>query len=135
VAVPLMLIPKLAPVVARHLSAYVDLAAADLQVLVRVLVRRFVAAAIAMSAILISLVLACAWIIAAAWDTSWRSLAIGGLLLLFASIAVVSAGLASRRWGADQHPFARLCEEWQSDQQLITDLSVAKAEPESGQAN
>jgi uncharacterized membrane protein YqjE len=128
-----MLIPRLAPIAVRHLSAYVDLATADLQVLAKLLVRRLVVVAIAMAATLVSLLLACTWVITSAWDTSWRNQSIGLLLLLFMVLAAASAGFASRRWGVDQHPFARLRDEWQCDQQLISELSGTRSVAESGQ--
>ena len=68
--------------------------------------------------------MACVWIISAVWNTEWRSAAIAGLFLLFAAITASGALLAARRWPLDRRPFARLRTEWDSDQELLRDVTT-----------
>jgi hypothetical protein len=119
----LSLLPKLTPVMARHLAAYVELAADDATVLARLLTRRLVAAAVALLGAIFTMLMGCLWIVTAVWDTSWRGLTIGALLVIFAAITAVGALIAMRRWSVDQKPFLRLRREWDSDQSLIADLA------------
>jgi uncharacterized membrane protein YqjE len=124
----LSLLPKLAPLVVRHLAAYVELAADDATALARLLTQRLVAAAVALLGTIFALLMGCLWIVTAVWDTSWRGPTIGALLVIFAAVAVVGAVIAMRRWSVDQKPFLRLRSEWDNDQSLIGELS----EPEAG---
>jgi len=127
----LSLLPRVAPLAARHLAAYMELAAADAAILARSLARRLIAAAVALLGAIFSLLMGCVWIVTAVWDTPWRGATIAGLLLLFAAVTIAGAVFATRRWPAGHEPFARLRSEWDSDQGLIRELSkpVDGAEP------
>jgi hypothetical protein len=119
----LQVLPKLAPLLARHLAAYVELLATAAALLARALAQRLVAAAVALVAALLALQLACAWIVAVAWDTPWRSPVLALLLALFILIAAGGVLLATRRSGALTQAANTLGEEWASDQKLIQELT------------
>jgi len=123
VSAVLSLLPRVAPLAARHLAAYVELAAADAALLARSLARRLIAAAVALLGAIFSLLMGCVWILTAVWETPWRGATIAGLLMLFTAVAIVGAVFAARRWPAGHEPFARLCGEWDSDQSLIREFS------------
>jgi uncharacterized membrane protein YqjE len=127
----LSLLPRVAPLAARHVAAYMELAAADAAVLARSLTRRLIAAAVALLGAIFSLLMGCVWIVTAVWDTPWRGATIAGLLLLFVALTIVGAVFAARRWPVGRQPFARLRGEWDSDQSLIRELSepVGDADP------
>lgn len=119
----LSLLPRVVPLAARHLAAYMELAAADAAILARSLAQRLIAAAVALLGAIFSLLMGCVWIVTAVWDTPWRGATIAGLLMLFAVVTIAGAVFAARRWPMGQEPFARLRSEWDSDQGLIRDLS------------
>ena len=111
-----------AAIAVRHVGAYTELVASDLDASSRAIRRRVIAASIMGVAILLAVSLACLWIIAATWDTPQRTWAIGGLLVLFVVIAlaafwrfrVLDAGApgllsqTSREWEKDRRLLERL---------------------------
>ena len=119
----LQVLPKLAPLLARHLAAYVELLATDAALLAQALAQRLLAAAVALVAALLALQLACAWLVAVAWDTPWRSPVLALLLAVFVLLAAGGVLLATRRSGALVRAVTTLGEEWASDQKLIQDLT------------
>jgi hypothetical protein len=78
---------------------------------------------VALVAALFALQLACAWIVAAAWDTPWRSTVLALLLAMFVLLAAGGALLVTRRSGALAQAVTTLGEEWASDQKLILELT------------
>jgi uncharacterized membrane protein YqjE len=124
----LSLLPQIAPLVARHVAAYIELAAADARQQARLLSRRLIAAAVALLGTLFAVLLSCAWFVAAVWDSPWRSQAFAALIMLFAVIATVAALIATRRDDAIAETRANLQTEWTSDQNLIHELSGKTAD-------
>jgi len=122
----LLLLPKLAPVLARHIAAYAELTASDVTGAARFLARRLVAGAVAVIAAFFALAIACTWIVAASWNTPWRTPVMGTLLSLFAAIAVGCAWWVTRRSAAGASPFCDLRAEWDRDQALLDDLSESR---------
>ena len=90
-------VPRMAPHVARHLAALARLGARDARVAASAYGRHAARLAIAAVAGFFAVLLGCAWLLAIAWDTEWRSWVAGGLALLFAIAAF--ALLASARKG------------------------------------
>jgi uncharacterized membrane protein YqjE len=128
VANALSLLPQIAPLVARHVAAYIELAAADARQQARLLSRRLIAAAVALLGTLFAVLFGCAWFVAAVWDSPWRSHALAALIVLFAVIALAGALVATRRAGAVTETRANLQAEWTSDQNLIHELSGKSAD-------
>jgi hypothetical protein len=114
-------LPKLAPLVLRHLAAYLELTAEEVAALVRDLTQRVLAVAMALVAGIVALLLGCLWVTALAWDTPWRGMVIGSLVVLFGLTAAILGARATRGWKPGQRPFARLRTEWESDQLLLQD--------------
>jgi hypothetical protein len=126
-SVSLALLPTAAPILARHLGAYAELAAADAAQLAHLLAQRLVAAAVALLGIIFTLLLGCVWLLGMVWDTPWRSATLAALILLFAAVATTGAVLAARRWKTGAAPFAALCQQLEIDRLLIS----AHTAPES----
>jgi uncharacterized membrane protein YqjE len=127
----LNLLPKLAPLAVQHLSAYVELAAAESSLFARDLTARLVAAAVALLGAIFTLMIGTLWILASVWDTTWRNPVIAALFLLFAAVAVVGVVIAVRRWPLGKEPFSQLRDEWNRDQTMMRECS----EPPAGEAS
>jgi len=125
-AASLELLPKFAPIVARHFTAYLDLFADDAAELGTHMARRIVAIVVALLALSFTLAMACVWILSAVWDTPWRYFGIAGLLLVFAIATVVAWLTAVKRPEPAWSPFHRLRAEWTLDEQLIAELLQGK---------
>jgi hypothetical protein len=120
----LSLLPKLAPLAARHLTAYVELAATDATIAAGLLQRRLLAGAISLLGAVFAVLLACTWLLAASWDTPWRDVVFGVLLAMFVAVSTGSWSRATAERPGAIRPFARLRAEWEQDQQLIRDLTA-----------
>lgn len=125
---PLELLPKFAPVVARHFAAYLDLFADDAAELGAHVAKRMIATLVALLALSFTIAMACVWILSAAWDTPWRQIAIASLFVVFAAATVAAWFTAVRRPEVDWSPFNRLRAEWTLDEQLIAELMAGKDE-------
>ena len=119
---PLELLPKFAPVVARHFAAYLELFADEANELGSYVARRVAATIFALLALGFAVAMACVWFLNAVWDTQWRQFGIVCLLVVFAVAAVVAWITAMKRPAANWSPFQRLRSEWTLDHQLITEL-------------
>jgi hypothetical protein len=120
-------VPRMAPHVARHVAALAKLGAHDAGRAAAVYGRFATRLAIAGVAGLLALGMACTLIMAAAWDTDYRTWAAGGLTALFAIAALVT--LSSARRGAAKHaPFATLKRNLDLDRKLYADLWPATLE-------
>jgi len=119
---PLLLssLPAAAPIMARHLSAYAELACADATLLAHALARRLLAVAVALLGIGFALLLGCVWLVGGVWDTPWRSPTLAALILMFIALAVFGSLQAARRWQAGSEPFAALRGEWSKDRRLLS---------------
>ena len=111
-----------ASIAVRHLGAYGDLIASDLDLTSRDLRRQLVAAAVMAFGTLLAIGLACVLVIAAAWDTQARLWVIGALT----AAALIVAGVALlrlRRAKAGAVPLlAQTTREWDKDRQLLEEL-------------
>lgn len=123
---PLELLPKFAPIVARHFAAYLELFSDEATELGAQVARRVAAVVAALLALSFALAMACLWILNAVWDTPWRQAGIIGLLLVFAAAAIAAWITAVRRPVNGWAPFHRLRSEWTLDQQLIVELMDAR---------
>jgi uncharacterized membrane protein YqjE len=118
----LWLLPKAAPVLLRHLVAYVDLAGLELARAHREIARQALASAIVVICGIFALGLGCLAVVACTWDTPHRVSAIvwmgGGFLLLGIAAAVRRAKLARSR----SEPFAAVRQAWREDRVLLERL-------------
>jgi uncharacterized membrane protein YqjE len=132
---PLLLssLPAATPVMARHVSAYAELAATDAALLVNALTKRLIAAAVALLGTGFALLMGCVWLVAGVWDTPWRSPTVAALTLLFTALAVAGSLRVSRRSTASPEAFAALREEWSKDRQLLGGPRAGLAQPGGSQ--
>jgi uncharacterized membrane protein YqjE len=114
-------LPRLAPVLLRHLVAYGDLLAEETDGALRQWRRRAIGLAVASVAGAMALLLGCAWIIAANWDGPHRLLAPALLCLGFLLLAL-AAWAWTQAAAAVPPPFARLRAELRRDRELIASL-------------
>jgi uncharacterized membrane protein YqjE len=118
-------LPKAAPVLLRHLAAYVELAALDLAKAQREITAQVKAFAIVAVSVFFALLMACLAVVAATWDTPNRVAAIvwmgGGFLVVAVGAAIYQARLARsqtpildsvrREWHADRVILERILAE------------------------
>jgi uncharacterized membrane protein YqjE len=111
-----------ASLVVRHARAYGDLITDDAGSAYAAFVRRLWVGVVLAAAVAFSVVMACVWIIAAAWDTPARQWLIAGLFGLFV-LASVAAFMVLR---ALNNPPPRLLPktrlEWEKDRVLLDDI-------------
>ena len=124
----LNVLPKVTPVLARHLTAYLDLLADEAAELGSLLAARAIATLIAILTASFAIALGCVWILNTVWDTQWRQVAIIMLFAVFIIATVVAVLIATRRSTAERMPFHRLRSEWHQDQQLIKEFMNAHPE-------
>jgi uncharacterized membrane protein YqjE len=86
-------VPRMAPHVLRHVAAFARLATQDARAATSAAKRTATRLAFAGVSAFFALLMACAWLVAIAWDTPYRTWTAGGLAMLFAI-----AALAMRSW-------------------------------------
>ena len=115
-------LPKAAPVLLRHLAAYVELAALDVAKAQREITAQLLASAIVAVSILFALLMGCLGVVAATWNTPNRLSAIawmgGGFVVLAVGAAIYKARIARaqtpildsvrREWHADRMILERI---------------------------
>lgn len=111
----LWLLPRAAPALLRHIAAYVELVALDLEQARRDFAANLLASVVAGVCVFFALLMGCAIIIALTWDTPYRVAAVawtGGAFLTAAIVALIYRSKAMR----DQQSFlATVKREWQED--------------------
>ena len=123
----LWLLPKAAPALLRHIGAYVELLALDLEQSRRDLTVNILAAVVAGVCVFFAVLMGCVVIVALTWDTPYRVPAVawtGGAFLVAAVLALIYRSKVLK----DQPPFlASVKREWQED---VVVLANILAEPE-----
>jgi uncharacterized membrane protein YqjE len=115
----LWMLPKAAPALMRHIAGYVELAAYDLARSRRDFRANLLACAIAGVAVFFTLLLACAAVVAATWDTPHRVAAIVWMAGVFLAVAVLALIYRSRA-AKEQAPFlASVRREWREDAVIL----------------
>jgi len=127
--------PRMAPHVARHLGALARLGARDAQVAAQRYGASAARLALAGVAGFLAVLMGCAWILAAVWDTEYRTLAAGLLTAAFAIPAFVFAVQGARALALVE-PFAATRRNLEADRRLYAEIrpeeaSQPTAEPES----
>ena len=115
----LWLLPKAAPILLRHLVAYIDLAGLDLARAQRDLAAEFVASAVAAMCAMFAVLMGCLAVVAYTWDTPYRVTAIACLGGGFVLIAVVAAVYRGRINRAKLPILGGLREQWRADRVLL----------------
>jgi uncharacterized membrane protein YqjE len=127
----LWLLPKAAPALLRHIGAYLELLALDLEQSKRDLTLNILAAVVAGVCVFFALLMGCVVIVALTWDTPYRVPAVawtGGAFLAVAVLALIYRSRVMK----DQQAFLTLVKrEWQED---VVVLESILAEPEQPRA-
>jgi uncharacterized membrane protein YqjE len=123
----LWLLPKAAPALLRHIGAYVELVALELEQSRRDLTVNMLAAVVAGVCVFFAVLMGCVVIVALTWDTPYRVPAVawtGGAFLAVAVLALIYRSKVIKH----QPPFlAAVKREWQED---VVVLESILAEPE-----
>ena len=123
----LWLLPKAAPALLRHIGAYLELLALDLEQSKRDLAMNILASVVAGVCVFFALLMGCVVIVALTWDTPYRVPAVawtGGAFLAVAVLALIYRSKVMK----DQQPFLTAVKrEWQED---VVVLESILAEPE-----
>jgi uncharacterized membrane protein YqjE len=123
----LWLLPKAAPALLRHIGAYVELVALELEQSRRDLTVNILASVVAGVCVFFAVLMGCVVIVALTWDTPYRVPAVawtGGGFLAAAVLALIYRSMVMK----NQQPFlAAVKREWQED---VVVLEGILAEPE-----
>jgi len=118
----LWLLPKAAPALLRHIGAYVELLALELDQSRRDQTFNILAAVVAGVCVFFAVLMGCVVIIALTWDTPYRVPAVawtGGAFLTVAVLALIYRSNAMK----DQQPFlATVKREWAEDAVILENL-------------
>ncbi len=112
-------LPKAAPAILRHLVAYAELTADDLEQSYRELSARLFASIIFGIALFFLIFTACLVVVALTWDTPHRVTAIGWMAGAFALIALFAGLYRSRTIGAQTPFLGSVRREWAEDRLIL----------------
>jgi uncharacterized membrane protein YqjE len=127
----LWLLPKAAPALLRHIGAYLELLALDLEQSKRDLTLNILAAVVAGVCVFFALLMGCVVIVALTWDTPYRVPAVAWTGGAFLAVAVLALIYRSRVMKAQQAFLTLVKREWQED---VVVLESILAEPEQPRA-
>ena len=120
-------LPKAAPALIRHVGAYAELLAYDLEQARKEALSGIVAALVIVTALLFAVLMACAAVIAVTWDTPHRLAAIVWMGGGFLTIAIVA--MIYRSKSAGHAPFlASVRQAWKEDSVILQRI-IADDEP------
>jgi len=123
----LWLLPKAAPALLRHIGAYVELVALELEQSRRDLTINILAAMVAGVCVFFAVLMGCVVIVALTWDTPYRVPAVAWTGGAFLAAAVLALIYRSKVLKGQQPLLAAVKREWQED---VVVLERILAEPE-----
>jgi len=112
-------LPKAAPAILRHLVAYAELAALDLERTHRDLSARLIASLIFGLCVFFLILSICLGVVALTWDTHYRVPAIAWMGAVFLGIAVFAGLYRSKVIGAQSKFLGTVRQEWAEDRLLL----------------
>ncbi len=115
----LWVLPKAAPVLLRHIAAYVDLASLDLARAQREITAQVVALAVMALCGLFALFMGCLLVVACTWDTPHRVAAIAWMGGGFLGLAVIAAIFRSKLSASKSPLLSSVREQWREDRALV----------------
>ncbi len=127
----LWLLPKAAPALLRHIGAYVELVALELEQSRRDLTANILAAVVAGVCVFFAVLMGCVIIDALTWDTPYRVPAVAWTGGGFLAVAVLALIYRSKVMKGQQPFLAAVKREWQED---VVVLESILAEPEHPRA-
>ena len=123
----LWLLPKAAPALLRHIGAYLELLALDLEQSKRDLTMNILASVVAGVCVFFALLMGCVVIVALTWDTPYRVPAVAWTGGAFLAVAVLALIYRSKVMKDQQAFLTSVKREWQED---VVVLESILAEPE-----
>jgi uncharacterized membrane protein YqjE len=127
----LWLLPRAAPALLRHIGAYAELVALELEQSRRDLTTNIIAALVAGVCVFFAVLMGCVVIVALTWDTPYRVPAVawtGGAFLVLAVLALIYRSKALK----GQQPFlASVKREWQEDAVVLESILAEPEHPEA----
>jgi uncharacterized membrane protein YqjE len=121
-------LPKAAPVLLRHLAAYLELAGQDLARTQREVTAQLAASAILAVSLLFAVLMGCLAVVAATWDTPYRVAAIawmgGGFLVVAVLAALYRSSVAKGR----SPLLSSVRREWQEDRVILERILSSEQE-------
>lgn len=114
-------VPRMAPHVLRHAAALARLATQDARAATAAATRTATRLAFAAVSAFLALLMACAWLVALAWDTPYRTWTAGGLAMLFA-IAALAMRSSARSGTSGATPFEATRRNLEQDRKLYAEL-------------
>ena len=127
----LWLLPKAAPALLRHLGAYVELVALELEQSRRDLTVNILASVVAGVCGFFAVLMGCVVIVALTWDTPYRVAAVAWTGGAFLTVAVLALIYRSKTLKAQKPFLASVKREWQEDAVVLENIM---AEPEQPRA-
>jgi uncharacterized membrane protein YqjE len=125
----LWLLPKAAPALLKHIGAYVELIAFDLEQSRRDLVANVLASMVAGVCVFFAVLMGCVVIVALTWDTPYRVAAVawtGGAFLVVAGIALIYRSKIVK----EQKTFlATVKREWREDAVVLENILAEHEQP------
>jgi uncharacterized membrane protein YqjE len=125
----LWLLPKAAPALLRHIGAYVELVAFDLEQSRRDLTASVLVLMVAGVCVFFAVLMGCVVIVALTWDTPYRVAAVawtGGAFLTVAVLALIYQAKAMK----EQKPFLdSVKREWQEDVVVLENILAEHERP------
>jgi uncharacterized membrane protein YqjE len=118
-------LPKAAPALLRHLSAYAELASLDLARARREIAAEFLASAIAAICGLFAVFMGCLAVVAYTWDTPHRVSSIAWMGGGFLGVAIVAAAYRANAVRAKSEFLASVRRQWGEDRVLLERLLSA----------
>lgn len=116
-----------ATVVVRHAGAYADLITSDLDSMWNGLVNRVWAGIILAAALLLTVMLGCAWIIAMTWNTGWRATVIAILATFFLGVAALAYRHLRSLGGRFPGALSLTARAWDQDRLLLEEVLNRRA--------
>jgi uncharacterized membrane protein YqjE len=123
----LWLLPKAAPALLRHIGAYVELVALELEQSRRDLTVNILASVVVGVCVFFAVLMGCVVIVALTWDTPYRVAAVAWTGGGFVAVAVLALIYRSKVMKSQEPFLASVKREWQED---VVVLESILAEPE-----
>jgi uncharacterized membrane protein YqjE len=123
-------LPKAAPVLLRHLAAYVELAALDLAKAQREITAQLLASAIVAIGVFFALMMGCLAVVAATWNTPYRLTAIAWMGGAFVVLAVGAATYKARIARVQTPILDSVRREWHADRMILERILSSEQDEE-----
>jgi uncharacterized membrane protein YqjE len=125
----LWLLPKAAPALLRHLGAYIELIAFDLERSRRDLVANVLVSMVAGVCVFFAALMGCVVIIALTWDTPYRVAAVAWTGGAFLTVAVIALIVRSKIMKEQKLFLASVKREWQEDVVVLENILAEHEQP------